>query len=158
MIDVLVASLVASAGFVSLLSLTAAVLELNQLAVAALHADVILLDFGAHLLSAYQTPHDLPVTGELCAGGQPPWVANWCAAGALDDFDRRFAHLGFTQAMLCGASVENMAEHTSEGVNTNHAIAIAASRYDLSLVANGAHCQSGQSPLIRGVVTLRAIP
>ncbi len=78
MIDVLVASLVASAGFVSLLSLTAAVLELNQLAVAALHADVILLDFRAHLLSAYQTPHDLLVTGELCAGGQPPWVANWC--------------------------------------------------------------------------------
>lgn len=158
MIDVLVAALVSSVGFVSLLSLTAHVLELNQLAVAALHADVILLDFRAHLLSAYQTAQDLPVTGELCTGGQPLWVANWCAAGALDDFDQRFAGLGFTQAMLCGAPVENMAQPINEGVNSGHGVATDARRYELSLLTRGAHCDSGEPPLVRGVVNLGATP
>lgn len=158
MIDVLVAALVSSAGFVSLLSLTAHVLEINQLAVAALHADVILLDFRAHLLSAYRTGQGLPVTGELCSGGQPPWVANWCATGVLDDFGRRFVDLGFTQGMLCGAPVENMAEYINEGVNTGGAAAIDASHYELSLLANGGQCQSREPPLVREVVNLGATP
>jgi hypothetical protein len=158
MVDVLVAALVSSVGFVSLLSLTAHVLELNQLAVAALHADAILLDFRAHMLSAYRTAQDLPFTGELCSGGQPPWVVNWCAAGALDDFGRRFVDLGFTQAVLCGGPVENMAEYMNEGVNAGGAVAIDASHYELSLLVNGGQCQSGEPPLVREVVNLGATP
>ena len=158
MIDVLVAALVASAGFVSLLSLTTHVLELNQMSVAALHANMILLDVRAHMLTAHRTAQDLPATGELCTDGQPLWVTSWCAAGALDDFGRRFADLGFTQASLCGALVENMAEHINEGVNAGHGVAIDSSRYELSLVTNGSQCQLGESPLVREVINLRANP
>lgn len=134
MIDFLVATLVASAGFVSLLTLTVHVLEVNQLTVAALHADILLLDFKAQVLTADSAAQTPPVAGRVCDQDQPPWVVDWCRLGALDEFQNIVSGLGFSDAVLCLSSQ--------------------AGRYDLSVAADATNCQTARAPLARTVFSV----
>jgi len=165
MIDVLIAAVVATTGFLGLLSLTADVLRMNQLAIAALNADVMLLDFKAHMLTAYNerlsneysdvyrdvhaAAHNLPKAGKVCAGDQPPWVVEWCGLGALDDFSARFGDIGLAGSVLCLAVLDSATEVDEEQ-------SIMGIRYALSLSSHVTPCQPGEFPLVRDEFRLRA--
>lgn len=82
MIDVLVASGVAAAGFVGILGLAVSLLELNQSLGEVLQVDVALMDFKAHMFNAVSRSFDPPAVGMLCGAAQPLWVGDWCAEGA----------------------------------------------------------------------------